>query len=302
MSELEQVVAADAADAGAPAPAAAAKCSVLLVAEALPCGPRTLKASLPAGKRCTAATLLGLFASKFDLDASQLGLCLNGGEPLTGGDRVHFDDELTVATVVARPAAAAAPVAEAAVTAAAAPAAADGPPAAAEAPAVATMLAAHACVAVYGGTDAARAATFDVSRYLRYALLDARGEGLQRTFSLDVDAADAQTAELADETTAALSRVVAALEPGDRVELEWVQVSLPSKAGPPRVVRQTQKLSKLSATEEAALAQRHPSPQIMMAKNLPQSLSAYPQSIASCGHSHGHGHCDHDHGLIHGSA
>ena len=69
---------------------------------------------------------------------------------------------------------------------------------------------------------------------------------------------------LADETTAALSAVVAAIPAGARVELEWVQLAMPGR--PRRVVRQVQKLEALTEAAEAALAERYPAPRLMMRK------------------------------------
>ena len=226
MSSLEQ----PAAPAAAPA-----KHSVLMIAEDLPCGGKTLKATLPAGKACGASTLLKLFAKRFALDWAALALRPPEGALLLAGDRVVFGDELSVFTVVLAPA-----------------------------PEAAEPLSAHATVAVYDGSAGGRA-TFRVARYLRYAAVAPHhAEGLQETFAFDVAAADAQTEELADETTAALSAVVAAIPAGARVELEWVQLAMPGR--PRRVVRQVQKLEALTEAAEAALAKRYPAPRLMMRK------------------------------------
>ena len=119
MSSLEQ----PAAPAAAPA-----KHSVLMIAEDLPCGGKTLKATLPAGKACGASTLLKLFAKRFALDWAALALRPPEGALLLAGDRVVFGDELSVFTVVLAPA-----------------------------PEAAEPLSAHATVAVYDGAAGGRA-------------------------------------------------------------------------------------------------------------------------------------------------
>ncbi|KAH8062783.1 hypothetical protein JL721_8691 [Aureococcus anophagefferens] len=187
----------------------------------------------PRAPACGASTLLKLFAKRFALDWAALALRPPEGALLLAGDRVVFGDELSVFTVVLAPA-----------------------------PEAAEPLSAHATVAVYDGAAGGRA-TSRVARYLRYAAVAPHhAEGLQETFAFDVAAADAQTRELADETTAALSAVVAAIPAGARVELEWVQLAMPGR--PRRVVRQVQKLEALTEAAEAALARRYPAPRLMM--------------------------------------
>lgn len=211
------------------APAAPEKHAVMLIAENLPCGGRTLKALLPAGKHCAARTLLGLFAKRFKLDAATLALRTPSGGHLAGAAKVTFDDALSVFTVVRAP--------------------------------LATPLSAHATLATFAGVEGGRA-TFAVARYLRYApLAGAHAEGPRDAFAFDVSEADAQTAELADETTSALSAVVASLRVGDDVELEWLQILMPGH--PRRVVRQCQKLVAVDAKAKAALVAAFPEPKLL---------------------------------------
>ena len=209
------------------------KHAVMMIAEDLPCGAKTLKASLPVGKHCTAQTLLQLFGKQFKLDSSRLALrTASGDAALHGKVRVRFDEELSVFTVVALPAETAEP------------------------------LSAHATIATFEGTEGGRA-SFKIERYLRYAAITpADAEGCQERYEIDVSSADAQTEELADETTAALSTVVGALPAGARVELEWLQVLMPG--APRRVLRQTQKLEVVTPEAEAELVRKFPSPQLMV--------------------------------------
>ena len=209
------------------------KHGVMMIAEDLPCGGKTLKAQLPAGKMCLAKTLLGLFGKQFNLDAASLALKTSSGEYLADAAKVVFDDELSVFTVVALP--------------------------------KAKPLSAHATIAMFQGVEDG-VATFAIDRYLRYAaIVPGRCEPRQERFEVVVAHADTQTAALADETTATLSAVVDSLSVGDRVELEWLQLVAPGS--PERVLRQTQKLNVIDETEEAALVAQFPEPQIMTPKD-----------------------------------
>lgn len=137
------------------------------------------------------------------------------------------------------------------------------------APISTTPVSAHACIAIYeGGTR------FRMERYLRYAhLFPELASGLVKEFSLPVDAMDAQTALLADQTSggSTLSGMLQHLNCGDKVELEWLQIRVEMETDVAEdrysVVEQCQKLSKLEDGEEEALLKLYPQPQIMIRKD-----------------------------------
>ena len=136
--------------------------------------------------------------------------------------------------------------------------AADAPAAAAAVPREhAQVYSAHATIAVFQGVDDANVARFEIARYLRYARADGeRAEEPRHELALELGAADAHTAMLADEADGgAISRVVAELAPGDRVELEFLQMRLPG-AAEGEVVRVCPKLARVSEAEEEALVAR----------------------------------------------
>ena len=140
------------------------------------------------------------------------------------------------------------------------PASADSPPepAAAAAPREsAQVYSAHKTIAIFRGVDDENVAHFEIATYLRYARADGeRAEDPRRELALELGTADAHTAMLADEADGgALSRVVAALAPGARVELEWLQMRLPG-AAEGEVARVCPKLACVSEAEEAALVAR----------------------------------------------
>ena len=92
----------------------------------------------------------------------------------------------------------------------------------------AQIYSAHKTIAVYQGTEDG-VATFGVATYLRYAKADAsKAEEPRHDLSLPLAEADAHTALLSESAEGAISSVVASLAVGDRVELEWLQMRLPS--------------------------------------------------------------------------
>eukprot|EP00957_Ditylum_brightwellii_P126521 9643463-Ditylum_brightwellii.AAC.1 len=81
-----------------------------------------------------------------------------------------------------------------------------------------------------------------------------------------------QTALLVDETVGSvLSKTIAYLEEGDKVELEWLQIRVeydtPINEQRFRIIQQCQKLAKLEADVENALIDQYPQPQIMIRKD-----------------------------------
>ena len=135
-------------------------------------------------------------------------------------------------------------------------------------------ISAHACLAIYEGADSATGkAKFKIVRYLRYAHLIADlASGLVKEFEIPLDSADMQTALLVDETTGdILSRTIAYLEKGDKVDLEWLQIRVEydNVADEDRfhIIQQCQKLGILDEATEKQLTQQYPSPQIMVKKD-----------------------------------
>ena len=123
-----------------------------------------------------------------------------------------------------------------------------------------TVLSAHGTIAEFCGVNK-NVASFAVKTYLRYALLQIDGEGMREQFWLDLSTADDQVKELAEVQDGVLSDVVADLECGDCVQLDWIQVKHSGK-----VVRQIQALGRLSSTDEKMLRRQFPVPQIMSRK------------------------------------
>jgi G3E family GTPase len=145
------------------------------------------------------------------------------------------------------------------------------------------VLSAHSCIAVFQGfqqgvgsgsgseseSEKGRVAYFQIERYLKYAhLFPELASGLAKEFQLPLDAADTQTAILADQTSGnALSSAVAHLNVGDKVELEWLQIRVEFDAAVEDrycVVEQCQKLVKLNAKAVKALLRDFAQPQIMI--------------------------------------
>jgi hypothetical protein len=122
------------------------------------------------------------------------------------------------------------------------------------------VLSAHGTIAEFCGVNE-NVASFAVNTYLRYALLQIDGEGMRQQFSLDLSTADDQVKELAEVQDGVLSDVIADLECGDCVQLDWIQVKHSGK-----VVRQIQALGRLSSTDEKMLRRQFPVPQIMSRK------------------------------------
>jgi hypothetical protein len=152
------------------------------------------------------------------------------------------------------------------------------------------VLSAHSTIAKFCGVDEHNMARFGIVKYLRYAFLQEGGQGLQEEFVLDLATADAQVGELAEEAEGVLSAVVSEFTAGDRIELDWIEVRLPSKSesssmrssskseADSKVVLQCQALGKLSADAEAALLKQYPFPQIMSRK-LPATSAIGTASI-----------------------
>ena len=140
------------------------------------------------------------------------------------------------------------------------------------------VLSAHCCLAKFEGciegtaAKPGRIARFQVVQYLRYAhLFPELASGLVKNFEFPIATADGQTAILAQQTSGlALSNAIANLNVGDKVELEWrqIRVEMDTDVDEDRfsIVEQCNKLVKLDASDEAALLQQFPQPQIMIRK------------------------------------
>ena len=142
------------------------------------------------------------------------------------------------------------------------------------------VLSAHHCIAVFLGTtdDEAKGEVrkegigrFQIERYLKYAhLFPELACGLMKQFDLQIAAVDVQTVIFGECGDESLSAVVAQLEAGDKVELEWLQirVEMDTAVDADRygIVEQCQKLCKLHAEAEGALIKEFPEPQIMIRK------------------------------------
>ena len=141
------------------------------------------------------------------------------------------------------------------------------------APKFVKVLSAHCCIAEFEGVDAGvEIARFRIDRYLRYAhLVPERASGLVKTFELRLASADQLTAILAAETggdDAVLSRAIAGLAAGDKVELEWRQLRVEVETDVDEdqfsIVEQVNKLEELDAAAERELVKAWPQPQIMI--------------------------------------
>jgi len=136
------------------------------------------------------------------------------------------------------------------------------------APIATTPLSAHSCIAVFrGGTS------FRIEKYLKYAhLFPELASGLVKEFSLPVAAMDAQTSLLADETQNdnTLSSMLAYLNAGDKVELDWLQIrtEIETDIDEDRfsIVEQCLKLNPLDSETEKALLKQYPKAEIMIPK------------------------------------
>ena len=116
-----------------------------------------------------------------------------------------------------------------------------------------------------------RSARFRIERYLKYAhLFPELASGLVKEFELPLATADAQTAILGHCGDQALSGMIAQLESGDKVELEWLQIRVEMETTVDEdrysIIEQCQKLYKVDAEAERTLLEQYPQPQIMVRK------------------------------------
>lgn len=134
-----------------------------------------------------------------------------------------------------------------------------------------TVVSANSTISIFlGGTDVA---SFQIDQYLKYAhLLPELASGLVKNFHIPLATVDTQTALLADSTShQALSTIIAKLNIGDKVQLEWLQIRVEIDTAIDedrfRIIEQCQKLTKLDTAEETALREQFPKPQIMIPKD-----------------------------------
>ena len=110
-------------------------------------------------------------------------------------------------------------------------------------------------------------ACFRIERYLKYAhLLPELASGLYTEFQVPMDA---KTSILTGQQGLdGLNSALAQLKPGDKVQLQWLQVRVEMVTDVAedryRVIEQCQQLAKMDAKEEAQLVQQFPSPQVMV--------------------------------------
>mmetsp|Transcript_31608 Transcript_31608/g.97713 ORF Transcript_31608/g.97713 Transcript_31608/m.97713 type:complete len:183 (+) Transcript_31608:297-845(+) len=121
----------------------------------------------------------------------------------------------------------------------------------------AQVYSAHAAIAIYRGTSNG-VARFETANYLRYAVADTdRAVEPRHELLLNLGDADAHVAAISQEVEGgAISRVVAALPPNQRVELEFLQMRLPGLAPDEGWVFVVPKLAPVTAAEERALVAR----------------------------------------------
>ena len=136
------------------------------------------------------------------------------------------------------------------------------------APIATTPISAHSVIAVFQGGS-----SFRIEKYLKYAhLFPELASGLVKEFSLPIDAVDAQTSFLVDETSndKTLSGILAYLNDGDKVELDWLQISTEIKTDVDEdrfsIIEQCLKLNPLDEVTEKALLQQYPVADIMIPK------------------------------------
>jgi len=104
-------------------------------------------------------------------------------------------------------------------------------------------------------------AVFGVKHYLRYAQLSlTHGDPPQKEWSIAVGRAAAQTARFAEEAEGSIAAVVASLELGSPVALDWLQVRSGSRH---LVEHPCQKLEPLSRAEEQRLLASHAEVEIL---------------------------------------
>eukprot|EP00521_Asterionellopsis_glacialis_P002347 CAMPEP_0195257974 /NCGR_PEP_ID=MMETSP0706-20130129/7123_1 /TAXON_ID=33640 /ORGANISM="Asterionellopsis glacialis, Strain CCMP134" /LENGTH=192 /DNA_ID=CAMNT_0040311255 /DNA_START=248 /DNA_END=826 /DNA_ORIENTATION=+ len=155
-------------------------------------------------------------------------------------------------------------------------------------------ISAHSCIASYQGNETRGTsksgdsggdvvALFRIERYLRYAhLIPDLASGIVKEFELPLDAADSQTSLLADETSGlSLSKAIACLQKGDKVELEWLQMRIEFETTVDEdrysIIEQCQKLTALDTEAEKALMEQYKEPQIMIRKDqMDQSVTCEP--------------------------
>ena len=170
-------------------------------------------------------------------------------------------------------------------------------------------LSAHGCIAVFQGgavvpdggaagsvslatplppppPPLGRVARFRVERYLKYAhLFPALASGLINEFKVSLDAQTAILAGVYDRERDALHSAIAELEPGDKVELQWVQARVEMETIDKdryRIIEQCQQVEKLVATEEAALLKQYPKPNIMIPPDyVPTGVSSETKARAA---------------------
>lgn len=146
------------------------------------------------------------------------------------------------------------------------------------------VLSAHSTICTLASTTGGKA-VFQVKHYLRYAQVNvARGDAPQKEWRVAIKNADAQTAQFADETEGTISAVIASLDVGSLVALDWLQVAVRGR-GAERIEYPCQKLEPISATTEERLLATHPEIQILGLtagmETLLQSARRQPEALAA---------------------
>jgi len=124
------------------------------------------------------------------------------------------------------------------------------------------VLSAHSTIAKLITSDGSTA-RFGVKHYLRYAQLSVdRGDPPQKEWVVTLHAADAQTARFADEIEGSIAAVIASLEIGSLVALDWLQVAERS-SGTEIVEYPCQKLEPIGKAKEEKMLAAHPEVEIL---------------------------------------